>query len=147
MEIGKEVATIHVKRENPIVSYRFWTVSRGRLVSPFWMTLHGPIFWNQLMIAEKFGCDHEIAPSLTCDCGIYSFKTEKMAYDALRELYWNSYAVGAIEIWGVIIVHEHGYRSQLARPVSVRVKLHATENGDVLSALKSNYKDVEFEIV
>jgi hypothetical protein len=145
MNLGKVIARYVVNKENPVLSYRFWTISDGRLVSPFWFTLTGLVKWPQTLISEKSGCDHLDCPSMECECGIYSLKNQETVYEYIRN--WNSYAIGSVHIFGITIEHQNGYRSQFAKPVEVKVRLHPLDDQTVLENLKRNYKDTMFEVV
>jgi hypothetical protein len=69
-------------------------------------------------------------PQQDCTCGFYSSKTCATSADLME--YWNrnnislawswvdgpyiaSYALGKVEIWGEVVEHEEGYRSQFMR--------------------------------
>lgn len=66
--------------------------------------------------------DHQ-PPSAECTCGIYAFHPGE---DSARELYWALrqdprnpsavHAIGIVEAWGSLEVHDSGFRAEYARP-------------------------------
>ena len=66
--------------------------------------------------------DHQ-PPSAECSCGIYAFHPGE---DSVRELSWALrkdpanpsavHAIGIVEAWGSVEVHDSGFRAEYARP-------------------------------
>jgi hypothetical protein len=53
------------------------------------------------------------APSIECSCGIYAHRSRGAAVAHARATPGS--IVGEVELWGRVIEHEHGYRSEYAR--------------------------------
>lgn len=56
-------------------------------------------------------------PSFAGDCGIYGYKSEKLAINA--DHLSKGIVLGRVALWGNVIEHKFGYRAQYAYPLSV----------------------------
>ncbi|HSJ50201.1 MAG TPA: hypothetical protein VLA90_02800 [Actinomycetota bacterium] len=98
----------------PIVGWRTWTVagsrdgSRARL-----LPIAGRGSWpaRAPMRASCGKGRHHSVPGLTCSCGIHATRDP----DLLRRTR-DPAALGRVALWGRVIEHEHGYRSELGYP-------------------------------
>lgn len=75
----------------------------------------------------------ERCPAVDCICGLWAWSDEDRAvekFDELLEIYANTWplasqvitvAVGAVSMWGRVIEHEEGWRSELAYPYEIRI--------------------------
>ena len=120
-------------RFGSVIAYRSWKIlvdprtglpclcSSG--IAPHWLYLTKP---ELVIFIQKYrwdyGCNkatcmdvrvskHD-APELNCDCGLYGLKTPPLV-NMESELTKSVY--GKVELWGKIIYHEQGYRSEYAR--------------------------------
>ena len=113
-----------------IIGHRCWTVKDNRLAS-----FNGYVWTIGVNKIERDYLldDEEDEPTQDNSVGFYSFKqldlARKMAKHEHRH-FW-PIAAGAVAIWGTIVEHEQGYRSQFARVVKLN---------DVIGNHKSEYK-------
>lgn len=70
--------------------------------------------------------DRHPVPDEDCTCGIYAVKTlsllvEENAIASCRRLDWiqDRLVLGAVDLWGKVVIHERGYRAQFARPTQL----------------------------
>lgn len=110
-----------------LTGYRVWKVEYRYLYSIAWRKGLAPGIATKALCAranyEGFkwygpygGHDTSTAPVEQCGCGYYSFKSlEDLAtgysLDDYREM-----VVGVVDIWGRVIEHEKGYRSEYMYP-------------------------------
>ena len=91
--------------------------------------------------------DHE-PPSADCTCGIYAYHPSA---DSVRELYWElrkdyrdpagARAIGIVEAWGSVEVHDTGFRAEYARPYALVIfeRLEKTDYGRRIEQLAGAY--------
>jgi hypothetical protein len=101
-------------RVGEIVAYRAW-----RVITPSWLRrgddrLRGVLVWDYVWYPD------EPASGDVRTHGIYSFRDVTRS----QEDYWYSTGTepllfGAVKIWGEVVEHEAGYRSQFAKIVSL----------------------------
>jgi hypothetical protein len=104
---------------SPVVAFRSWRISGGRLVSPFI-----PCRWDgRVMHAECFDANRTLtrgtgwlaephsSPDPRCQCGIYGYFAPGPR-SWYGEAYW---CEGVITAWGRIEVHRDGFRAEHAR--------------------------------
>jgi hypothetical protein len=72
--------------------------------------------------AKEAELSHGRIPSFNCDCGFYVIKTERQ----VREMFEpqgmfaaHNHVVGRVKFWGRAIEHDHGYRVEFARILSI----------------------------
>lgn len=69
-------------------------------------------------LVSHYGEDPEHpAPDPMCACGVWGLSSLPHLFAEFGEQ--TGIVVGVIEMWGRIVVGEHGYRSQFARPVAI----------------------------
>ena len=103
----------------PIVAFRAWRLSGGRLVSPFI-----PCRWDgRLMHAECYDANRTLtrgvgwldephaSPDPRCQCGIYGYFTPGTR-SWFGEALW---CEGVISVWGRVELHADGLRAEHAR--------------------------------
>jgi len=112
---------------SPIVGYRVWAWENPNLVS-----LNGRVSWPQgqplkatcpisaCSISKRAIFDYEVseheAPQSTCTCGIYATKGPELLYGfGLRQLGIE----GEVFLWGTVVEHTYGWRTQYAYPKSL----------------------------
>lgn len=113
-------------RDQPLIGYRMWKVIKPHFLSSpseVWMPREameascprGPETFPQ-------GYEHSIvSPERSCSCGIYTVKSwgHLANYFNIRDSTHLDHAgvfVGTVKIWGKVIHHPQGYRSQFAYP-------------------------------
>ena len=90
--------------QEPVVAWRFWMLVGD--------TLQGAReVWTDRVKHAKCGVCAEV-PGVSCTCGIYAFSVKP---DALQFGYDEAWIPGRVELSGVVIEHELGYRAQTAR--------------------------------
>jgi hypothetical protein len=109
-----------------LTGWRRWRVDGGYLFADSTTRLWRP------RVASPAGCASDIngcgnSPNEFCGCGYYSYRDVA----SLAELFegWKNpeaslamlddYAFGPVYVWGKVIVHEFGYRSQYAYPKEI----------------------------
>lgn len=97
-----------------LTGWRAWDVQDGMLVALAWRS---PWRARKAAPATCRADDHS-APQMDCDCGYWSFKTKEKMIATFAESGRDRHPVvfGPVEIWGRVIEHEHGYRSEFAYP-------------------------------
>lgn len=86
-----------------LITYRCWNINRHGLLTSVYMS---NVVWLPHQPLE--------APDINnTSTGIHSFKSLSDAYSYPAEV------VGAVQIWGEVIEHEKGYRSQFAKIHSI----------------------------
>lgn len=96
-----------------ITAWRGWAATNGMLES-----LGSNARWEPRRApkANCFRCGDHAAPSLSCNCGYWSFKTRELLEAALDRYALDVEVVGQVEIWGRVIECENGWRSEYAYP-------------------------------
>ena len=115
-----------------IETYRAWRVIHDRLLSfngTLWMPgvpMEGDVF------------------EFTQEMGVYSWKDARSAFNYGTAMeHGTRIAIGRVKIWGEVVEHLLGYRSQFARPVGIIevVSSHGTRvHDDVADELRRAYK-------
>jgi hypothetical protein len=96
---------------SPIVGYRVWKWDANELWS-----LNGEA-WSpgRVLTAKCRKTDHD-SPADGCPCGIYAAKS----YQHLQQIiHVESFVHGEVYLWGKVVEHRLGYRSQFAYPKSL----------------------------
>ena len=108
---------------SPITGYRVWQWDRAGLRSLNGKTWqHGEPLEAKCRLSEFVHCrrhraklrPHD-APLLNCACGIYASKSLE---HLRRPGYQRSLIYGQVLLWGTIVEHQRGWRSQYAYPQS-----------------------------
>lgn len=107
----------------PLTGYRAWQVEgRSQLLS---LAMYIPDTLNPgtatPAICQPFGFQpvhgQSDSPFAECSCGYYSFKTiESLANELTEGIERFRYIIGICDVWGKVIEHEYGYRSQYIYP-------------------------------
>ena len=84
--------------------------------------------YQKELVAECDRPEKHPSPEVSCDCGIYGSKY----YDPR---YYDSSVFGIVKLWGRIIEHEYGYRSQYAYPESFIVWCYKCSSKENLKAI------------
>ena len=97
---------------SPIVACRVWQWAATGLKS-----LNGKPWSPRKVLAAKCGAgkahDAHEPPHLDCTCGVYAAKS----VEHLRQLGYEGRGIrGEVHLWGTVVEHEFGYRSELAYP-------------------------------
>lgn len=97
-----------------LTGWRAWDVQDGMLDALAWRS---PWRARKAAAATCRADDHS-APQMGCDCGYWSFKTKEKMIATFAESGRDRHPAvfGPVEIWGRVIEHEHGYRSEFAYP-------------------------------
>ena|SRR5690348_9552809 len=113
-----------------LTGYRLWEVyphrGVGHLSSVAW------ILYLEPGVAQKAICgfnlshfstemasiphDSSTAPADGCDCGYYSLKSLDILVHQYPHEDYRGYVIGIVDVWGRVIEHEHGYRSEYIYP-------------------------------
>jgi len=100
---------------SPIVAYRVWNWDLAGLTSlngERWQPGHA------MTALCKLGSNHHQPPQRWCSCGIYSARS----LDQLRDIGYAACAIcGEVYLWGTVVEHEFGWRTQFAYPKSLVV--------------------------
>jgi hypothetical protein len=103
----------------PLVAFRSWRLSGGRLVSPFipcrWdgRVMHATCFEANRTLTRGNGWlgEPHTSPDPRCQCGIYGyFRPGPRSW--YGEAYW---CEGVVTAWGRVEVHRDGFRAEHAR--------------------------------
>jgi len=96
-----------VEPEPFVTGYRCWLVTNGRLRSVFTGTVWPP---RERFVSPE---PHEFG-----DTGVHAYVSRVSALSWLGrqspDVTW--FVAGAVRLWGVVLVHEIGYRAQFAYP-------------------------------
>ena len=103
--------------------YRLWNVGRRSPLSPlkeFFLgsvTITGPNWpFSEKSESRCFRYLEHNSPVFDCKCGIHAFsKMEYMKDNWIRK----GCIYGKVALWGRLIEHENGFRSQFAYPISI----------------------------
>lgn len=109
----------------PLVAFRSWRLSGGRLVSPFipcrWdgRTMHAACFDANRALTRGDGwvAEPHASPDPRCQCGIYGYFSPGPR-SWYGEAYW---CEGVITAWGRVEVHRDGFRAEHARVEALAV--------------------------
>lgn len=90
----------------PLIGYRGWEIDKDHVLR----SLNDKRVWIPRMATEA-KCDqpHPV-PARECTCGWYAYREAANAEGALR---------GEVALWGRVVAHERGWRSQFAYPLSL----------------------------
>jgi hypothetical protein len=103
----------------PLVAFRSWRLSSGRLVSPFipcrWegRVMHAAC-WDanrSLTRGEGWLTEPHASPEPRCQCGIYGYFAPGPR-SWFGEAFW---CEGVVTAWGRVEVHQDGFRAEHAR--------------------------------
>jgi hypothetical protein len=119
---------------SPLVAFRSWRLSGGRLVSPF-----VPCRWDgramratcfdanrRLTRGEGWLAEPHASPDPRCQCGIYGYWTPGPR-SWFGEAYW---CEGVITAWGRVEIHRDGFRAEHARVEALAVPERAFPGTD-----------------
>lgn len=73
------------------------------------------IHWEQAAPLHK----PEQCPDWACHCGVYAWKEQRSLVELDKWVPGRRRVTGRVEMWGHIIVHEHGYRAQFAKVTGI----------------------------
>ena len=112
----------------PLVAFRSWRISGGRLVSPFipcrWdgRVMHAACFDANRTLTRGTGwvAEPHASPDPRCQCGIYGY-FEPGPRSWYGEAYW---CEGVVTAWGRVEVHRDGFRAEHARVEALAVPEH-----------------------
>jgi hypothetical protein len=95
-----------------ITAWRGWSFENGLLGA-----LGTEFTWEPRRVARAC-CKQEAhpAPSKSCSCGFWSFKTRELLTAALSNYAMEVDVIGQVEIWGRVVECENGFRSEFAYP-------------------------------
>jgi hypothetical protein len=107
----------------PLVAFRSWRISGGRLVSPFipcrWdgREMHAACYDANRTLTRGAGwlAEPHASPDPRCQCGIYGYFVPGPR-SWYGEAYW---CEGVVTAWGRIEVHHDGFRAEHARVEAV----------------------------
>ena len=143
------------RRDTPLVpgrvyGLRSWTVAardgRDGLEAPF-TGVRWPSDGDAIEARCLASAGHE-PPSADCTCGIYAYHPSE---DSVRQLYWalrrdphdptGVPAIGIVEAWGSVEVHDSGFRAEYARPYALVIpeRLAKTDYGRRIEQLAGAY--------
>src|SRR5262249_24753475 len=106
-------------RVGEIIAYRAWRVVESTWMRRTWMRrsdnrLHSVFIKDYVWLPDR------PASGDVREHGIYSFKNVIRSREQYgHPLVWRPFLFGSVKIWGDIVEHEAGYRSQFARIVSL----------------------------
>ena len=105
-----------------IVAYRSWVLAEKNYL-PVLVSILAPVVWPYRTFEAKCFVDksHD-APVFDCKCGIYAMKTQYWWKEQrIQKRLKGNWAAGQtlingeVELFGKIIIHEHGYRAKYAK--------------------------------
>lgn len=106
-----------------VLAWRGWNIREGNLVGHY-----GQPWKSAVMVATcKLGHPR---PEWGCNCGIYALKEREATTGVV---------VGRVALAGIVIEHEHGYRSERARIVELWVR---PSEAELAGRLQQMYPDV-----
>jgi hypothetical protein len=98
-------------RAGEIVGWRIWKLCNGLLDSVF------VIYTWRPGVFERSSCKHRGYDKLGCyeNFGYHAFKDKEQAErEASMYTHWWPCVIGSVAMWGEVIEHEHGWRSEYA---------------------------------
>lgn len=120
---------------NYVIGYRVWdivvdvgSIERNIYLASF--TGHTRWPYRQALEAKCFRPQdltphhhtNSCPPDIACACGIYAYADAMRLVEEMQRMYSSLiYTIGAIAMWGRVIRHQHGYRSQYAYPLSLNI--------------------------
>jgi hypothetical protein len=110
-------------RMTPVVGWRAWDVNDSQVRS-----LHSSFEWEpgkptrakcdvpkRRHAPKSCRCSLEAAPGANCTCGIYAARSlDTLPDDYITDR--NGFVLGRVALWGRTIVHDEGWRGELAYP-------------------------------
>ncbi len=115
-------------RTEPVVAWRAWS-----MIKPNFLCSPGTVWMPRQPLEACCSAEHRgswqdsprhlVSPDAHCTCGIYSVKTEQELsnYFSIGLMKTGPPVVGRLKIWGKIVEHDAGYRSQFAYPAQLHV--------------------------
>lgn len=108
----------------PVVGWRAWEVTYGTALH----SLHSEFVWTpgkptraKCTVAKRrhapasCRCPLDAAPAANCTCGIYAARSlDTLPDDYITDR--NGFVLGRVALWGRTIVHDDGWRGELAYP-------------------------------
>lgn len=120
----------------PIVGYRWWSLDRGALCSPF-----VAYAWERGVNTARCDADHDDEPpGHACACGLHAWyrPCPRLGY-AIPDL-----VGGAVVLWGAVELHATGMRARHAMVVALALPLaHTAKRRRVLEIARA----LEVEVV
>lgn len=105
----------------PVLGWRAWRLARRdgglRLIA---LTREDAWPAGRAMRARCDLPSHGVAPGLECSCGLYAAHAPEALAQAGIGAH-NAAVVGRVAMWGRVIEHELGFRSQMAYPARLRL--------------------------
>jgi len=123
-----------------VIGYRAWVFDvRERLpvlTSPYdfyrtqwpYGTLEAKCGQAPRLMAGKPEHSADSVPNINCECGIYASSDPLFKLQARRKIRAALY--GEVELFGRVIIHEHGYRAQYARVSDIYDYLYCDHCGE-----------------
>lgn len=136
---------------SPIVGWRIWNCSQGKLYSP----LISVYEWPWLEAAQSRCHDAYIwfreehgAPESNCRCGLYALKEPvsllgvdldgSTPFESKLTKDTHGYVIGRVALWGSVVEHEDGFRAQYGYPLELYLPANKLETLGV--ELAQNYQ-------
>jgi hypothetical protein len=128
MNIGMQYSKSKIREDDAVFAFRQFKITEKGFLAPLFAD-HDP--WYKLsreckrcgmssgFISYKHRKDHERIPQRRCACGFYSLMTQDVAERGIAGCSWSQYGIARVKIWGHVVTHELGYRSQFMEVVSV----------------------------
>lgn len=110
--------------DTPILGYKTATLAWARTeehqtYQPTLESVYSTTAFN--LTADRAEChrggDHT-APDLACTCGFYAVRER----ERVEDIYGHAYVLLDVELFGKVIVYEHGYRAERQRILSIGVR-------------------------
>src|SRR5262245_13628177 len=97
-------------RAGEIIGWRFWRLCNGLLNS-----VYVPYTWRPGVFERSSAA--EIA---CCNPGYHAFRDKERAeLKASMHVYWSPLVIGSVAMWGEVIEHQYGWRSEYAAVRSI----------------------------
>jgi hypothetical protein len=103
-------------RAGEVIGWRFWTLCNGLLYSVF-----ASYTWRP-GVFERSSCKQCEFKNLVLrdNLGYHAFRDKEQAMrEAFLHAYWSPYVIGSVAMWGEVIEHQHGWRSEYAAVQSI----------------------------
>lgn len=126
-------ALLRERTDEPLTGWRVWKLriepSGSLVLAP---AVYGTEGWSPRSAAAAACRRHRHdAPVERCRCGLHALREVR----GLRRLRWTGTVVGTVSLWGRVVEHARGYRSQYAYPQRLKlVCARCLRNGRVSSA-------------
>jgi hypothetical protein len=107
------------RADEPLIGWRVWKLriegSGSVVLAP---AVYGPEGWTPRAAAVST-CSRQShdSPMEGCRCGLHALRDSR----GLRRLRWEGTVVGTVALWGRIVEHRRGYRSQFAYPQRMKL--------------------------